>query len=91
MMSAQRRLVVVWAAIASLTLAAIPISHVHDAQGLGVVLTAALLVISFMKASLVLGDYLDLRHAPPWNKGLRAAVFILLAILGVLAYAARLT
>ena len=90
MMSPARRLVLVWAAMAALTLAAIPIGHAGDPRPLGLALMAALLTITFVKAALLLNDYLDLRHAPSWNNGLRAFIVLLLAILGVLAAAARL-
>lgn len=89
-MSPARRLVLVWLAMATLTLAAIPIGHASDPRPLGLALTAALLTTTFVKAGLLLNEYLDLRHAPAWNKGLRAALFLLLATLGVLAAAARL-
>lgn len=89
-MSASRRLVLVWLAMAILTLAAIPIGHAADARPLGTALAATLLATVFAKAVLLLNDYLDLRHAPAWNAALRAAILLLLAILGVLAAAARL-
>lgn len=89
-MSPTRRLVMVWAGMAALTLAAIPIGHAHDPRPLAAALMATLLATTFVKSGLLLNDYLDLRHAPSWNNGLRAFIALLLAILGVLAYAARL-
>ena len=89
-MSPTLRLVLIWAAMAVLTLAAIPIGHANDLRPLGVALMATLMVATFVKAALLLNDYLDLRRAPSWNNGLRAFIFLLLAILGVLSFAARL-
>lgn len=90
-MRAPGRLLIIWSILAALTLAAIPIGHAADPRPLGGALIATLLTMTYFKASLVLSDYLDLRHAPSWNRGLRAAIFLLLAILGVLALAARQT
>ncbi|MBK9081339.1 MAG: cytochrome C oxidase subunit IV family protein [Rhizobiales bacterium] len=84
------RLALVWLVMAALTLAAIPIGHAADARPLGPALVVALLAAAFAKASLLLNDYLELRHAPAWNKAMRAGVFALLAILAGLSLAARL-
>jgi hypothetical protein len=89
-MKARRRLLLVWLAMTALTLVAIPIGHALDERPLGIALTAGLLATVFVKASVLLSHYLDLRHAPAWNAALRAAIFILLAILAVLASAARI-
>ncbi|QLP96208.1 MAG: hypothetical protein HZY79_00690 [Rhodoblastus sp.] len=89
-MSAARRLVLTWFAMSALTLAAIPFGHAAQTRPLGRAFLVALLLAVFAKAALLLSHYLDLRHAPSWNAALRAAIFALLALLGVLAAAARL-
>lgn len=67
--------------MSTLTLAAIFVGHARSQNSIGPILAAALLVMTFIKAAVLLNEYLDLRHAPAWNKGLRAALFFLLAAL----------
>ena len=76
-----KRLVMVWVALAALTLGAIVIDQARIGQPLGPWLSGALLASAMVKASLVLGEYLDLRRAPAWNRALRTAIFFLLAAL----------
>lgn len=91
MPAATRRLVKAWAIMAVLTLLAIPVGHAGHAQPLGALSMIALLAAAFVKAALLLHHYLDLRHAPAWNNGLRAAVALLLLVIVALSLAARLT
>lgn len=90
MMSSARRLVLAWIAMAALTLAAIPLGRALSQRPLAPALVIALMVATFLKARILLAHYLELRHARPWNRGLSAAVFGLLAILAALAILARL-
>ena len=84
-----RRLLLAWGAMAALTLAAIFVGHAGTRQPLGPALVIALLTLSFVKSAILLAEYLDLRHAPGWNSGLRTAIFLLLAIIAGLSLMAR--
>lgn len=88
-MAGARRLIFVWAAMAALTLAGVPLGRAIDPRPLGAALTVAVLALAFVKASLLLNDYLGLKNAPGWNKGLRSSVLLLLAVIAALALAAR--
>ena len=46
------------------------------------------MAMTFAKAAILLSEYLDLRHAPAWNRALRLSLFLLLAILFGLSAAA---
>lgn len=85
-----KRLTLVWAAMAALTLAGIPLGHAGDLRPLGPALIVAVLGLAFVKTALLLNDYLDLRHAPAWNSGLRAGIASLLIVIAGLSIAARL-
>lgn len=79
MRAATKRLVLAWAAMSTLTLAAIFVGHAQSQASIGRWLAAILLAMTFVKASVLLAEYLDLRHAPAWNSGMRLALFALLA------------
>lgn len=81
MTTATKRLIGAWIVMSILTLAAIFVGHARTQASIGALLAAILLTMTFVKASVLLSEYLDLRHAPAWNKGLRAALFFLLAAL----------
>ena len=81
MTPAVKRLLLAWAAMSILTLAAIFVGHAQTQRSIGAALAGALFVMTFAKASILLAEYLDLRHAPAWNRGLRFALFLLLAAL----------
>jgi heme/copper-type cytochrome/quinol oxidase subunit 3 len=80
-MTNAQRLLLSWAAMMALTLAAVFVGHARGGGGLGWLLIVALLAMTFVKASVLLAEYLDLRRAPAWNKGLRLSLFFLLATL----------
>lgn len=84
-----KRLARVWLAMVVITLLAIPIGHATEMRPLGMGPMPALLAMAFIKSTLLLNDYLDLRHAPRWNAGLRAGLVLLLAIVAGLSLAAR--
>lgn len=88
-MGERRRLLLAYAAMAALTLAAIPIGHARDARPLAAALIVAVLGLSFLKAAILLNEYLELRHAPGWNRALRASILTLIAIVGALSLMAR--
>ena len=87
-MSATRRLVLAWVVMSGLTLAAIFVGHAQSQRSIGAWLAGALIAMTFAKAAILLSEYLDLRHAPAWNRGLRLSLFVLLAILFGLSAAA---
>lgn len=90
MQAATKRLTLVWLGMAALTLAGIPLGHAADPRPLGALLTVIVLCLAFVKSALLLNDYLDLRHAPEWNAGLRASLAVLLVVIAGLSLAARL-
>ncbi|HRK24949.1 MAG TPA: cytochrome C oxidase subunit IV family protein [Beijerinckiaceae bacterium] len=85
-----KRLLRAWLIMAGLTLAAIPVGHATTMRPLGAGLTLLLLGLAFVKSALLLHDYLDLRHAPRWNAGLRSGILVLLGIIVGLSLAAGL-
>lgn len=89
MRDGEPRLIRTWAIMAGLTLAAIPIGHATDARPLDGMLIVLLLTLAFVKAALLLHEYLDLRHGRGWNSGLRLSVGLLLAIVAGLSLLAR--
>jgi hypothetical protein len=87
-MSPARRLVLAWVVMSVLTLAAIFVGHAQTQRSIGAWLAGALMAMTFAKAAILLSEYLDLRHAPAWNRALRLSLFLLLAILFGLSAAA---
>lgn len=83
-----QRLSLAWAIMMALTIAAVFVGHARTGAALGWMLIVALLALTFVKASVLLSEYLDLRRAPAWNSGLRFSVFLLLAALAGLSIAA---
>ena len=51
------------------------------------VLVIGVLVLAAAKAWLILGQYLELRSSPPWQRGFDLALIALLAAFGALALA----
>lgn len=86
--AATKRLLIAWAVMASLTMAAIFVGHARTQDSIGVAFAGLLLAMTFVKATILLGEYLDLRRAPIWNKALRSAIFALLVVLFGLSVAA---
>lgn len=74
----QRTLVWAWLALVVLSGAAIVTGHSFWDAVPRMVLASGLLMLSFLKASLVLTYYLELRYAPRWNRALHLALGILL-------------
>ena len=85
--STQRRLIGAWAAMAGLTIAAIFVGHARSATSPGRIGVAVLLALTLAKSWLLLSHYLELRHAPAWNKALRAMIAALLAAIYALTLA----
>lgn len=86
-MSPARRLVLAWVVMSVLTLAAIFVGHARSATSPGRIGVAVLLTLTLAKAWLLLSHYLELRHAPTWNKALRALLAALLAAIYALTLA----
>ena len=83
----QWRLIGAWAIMAGLTLAAIFVGHARSETSPGRIGVAVLLTLTLAKAWLLLSHYLELRHAPTWNKALRAMIAALLAAIYALTLA----
>lgn len=81
MTTATRRLVLAWAAMSGLTLAAVLFGHAGSSVPLGALTMGALLIVTGVKAGVLAHHYLDLRHGPGWNSALRIAIGLLLAVL----------
>lgn len=89
MREGSKRLLLAWSAMAALTGAAVFVGHARSGDRLGMIPIAALLGMAFIKASVLLSEYLELSHAPRWNAALRFSIFLLLAaIFGLSAVAA---
>ena len=73
-----RRRLIAWGLMGSLTASAVFVGHAGQDEPLCAVLIVSLLTISFAKLAILLAEYLDLRHAPGWNRGLRFAMGVFL-------------
>ena len=80
-----RRRLIAWGLMGSLTASAVFVGHAGQDEPLGAVLIVSLLTISFAKLAILLAEYLDLRHAPGWNRGLRFAIALLLVLIAGLS------
>lgn len=74
------RLVVAWALLMGLTIATMLAGQVTTPRALGLGSFAALLLVSWGKAGVILTTYLNLRTAPVWRDGLMVLVGLILAI-----------
>ena len=78
-------LVRIWAAVMTLTAAAMVIGHVHGAERLKVWEIGLLLALTLLKAGLVLRHYLELKRESAWHGALMLAMALLLGGIFVLA------
>ena len=86
-----KRLIQAYGAMAGLTIAAIFAGHAREATPLGPILLCLLLGLTFAKSAILLAHYLDLRHSPRWNGGLRLSIAILLVAIAGLSLTAGLS
>jgi hypothetical protein len=84
-----KRLLFAWSVMALATGAAIFVGHAGASVRLDTLSIGALLGLAFFKASILLSEYLELRHAPRWNGALRLSIFLLLAAIFALSVVAR--
>lgn len=84
-----KRLVLAWGALVALTGAAVFVGHAATTARLGAALIAALLGLSWLKAAILLSEYLELRRAPRWNAALRFSILLLLAAIVGLSVVAQ--
>ena len=69
------------AALAALSLVTVAIAAPGVTLAGPALAVAALLILAGIKAEIILSRYLGLSAAPPWRRGFRAAVILLLTIL----------
>lgn len=81
------RLTRTWIVVVALTLAAMwTAGGADDVQRLGVAGAAAIIAVSALKASVILRNFLELRHAPA---GWQIFFYLYLAAIGVIVLAAH--
>ena len=73
-----------WAALVALSLAAAALTAVNPPRA---VLVLGVLALAGMKARLILRQFLELRHSPPWSRGVDLVLTGLLTGFAVLALA----
>lgn len=64
-----KRLMIVWVILTSMTLAYIWIDHTADQNGTfkaSTVVTVSAIVIALIKARIIFREFMEVRHAPPW-------------------------
>ena len=64
MIKFNKRLLVVWLVLASLTLAYLWIDHVHGSLTSSAVVTSSVIVIALIKVRIIFREFMELRHAP---------------------------
>ncbi len=83
-----RRLRFAWLALIALTFGTALFGRVVESgASLSPIWLVALALVGFLKARLILRDYLDLRRAPDWSAGFLFALVVLSAITYGLALA----
>jgi Prokaryotic Cytochrome C oxidase subunit IV len=87
-MSRNARLTVVWAALSVVTIVSWLLSRSDRSGGRltsSTVITVAVLAIAFVKAMLILGEFMEVRRSPTWLRRFCAGWLVVLwaAILGI--------
>ena len=82
-----KTLIKIWALLMAATIATMIAGKVTSVTSIGIVWMSVLMVVTMLKAGLILDFYLDLRSAEGgWNKGFLVLLgFILLIIFGLYA------
>lgn len=75
-----KRLLAAWAVLMALTVATMLAGQVTASSTLGVGAMAAVLLVAWGKAGMILATYLNLRTAPVWRDGLMVLIGVVLAV-----------
>ncbi len=77
-----KRLLIVWLILTSMTLAYIWIDHTADQNGTlraSAVVTVSAIVIALIKVRIIFREFMEVRHAPAWLCRLTDAWVVLIA------------
>jgi hypothetical protein len=82
-----RRLLIVWAVLAAMTLVYVWMDHTVDESGTlraSTVVTVTAILIALVKVRIIFREFMEVRHAPAWLRRLTDAWVLLLgaALLG---------
>ena len=78
-----KRLLIVWLILTSLTLAYVWIDHAVDQNGTlraSTVVTVSAIVIALIKVWIIFREFMEVRHAPAWLRRLMDAWVVLIAV-----------
>lgn len=78
-----KRLLIVWLTLTSLTLAYVWIDHTADQNGTlraSTVVTVSAIVIALIKVRIIFREFMEVRHAPAWLCRLTDAWVVLIAV-----------
>jgi hypothetical protein len=78
-----KRLLIVWLMLASMTLAYVWIDHTVDQNGTlraSTVVTVSAIVIALIKVRIIFREFMEVRHAPAWLCRLTDAWVVLIAV-----------
>jgi caa(3)-type oxidase subunit IV len=76
-----RTLLIIWLILMALTIATMIAGKVTNVASLGMMWMAVLMVVTWLKATLILNYFLDLKAATGgWNKGFIAIIVMILLI-----------
>jgi hypothetical protein len=78
-----RRLLIVWLILTSMTLAYVSIDHTVDQNGTlraSTVVTVSVIVIALIKVRIIFREFMEVRHAPAWLCRLTDAWVALIAV-----------
>ena len=78
-----KRLLIVWLILTSMTLAYVWIDHTVDQNGTlraSTVVTVSAIVIALIKVRIIFREYMEVRHAPAWLCRLTDGWVVLIAV-----------
>ena len=78
-----KRLLIVWLILTSMTLAYVWIDHMVDQNGTlraSTVVTVSAIVIALIKVRIIFREFMEVRHAPVWLCRLTDAWVVLIAV-----------
>jgi hypothetical protein len=78
-----KRLLIVWLILTSITLAYVWIDHTVDQNGMlraSTVVTVSAIVIALIKVRIIFREFMEVRHAPAWLCRLTDAWVVLIAV-----------
>ena len=78
-----KRLLIVWLILTSMTLAYVWIDHTVDQNGMlraSTVVTVSAIVIALIKVRIIFREFMEVRHAPAWLCRFTDAWVVLIAV-----------